>query len=435
MEGFRRLGIIQPVLRAIEGERFEKPSEIQRRSIPLVLKGQDVIAGSATGSGKTLVFGSGIIQNCEKIGSIQALILTPTRELANQITKALRKFSRYKPLEIVSVYGGVSINPQIEKLMRADVVVATPGRMLDHIQRRTIRMGRIKILVLDEADRMFDMGFIRDVERIIRECPKQRQTMLFSATISPEVAHIARRYMKNPVKVSAETYVDPKKMRQVYYDIDDRLKFSLLVHLLKKEHPGLIMVFSNTRKNTDFVADNLNALGVKATAIHGGFSQDKRDRTMNDFHAKEVNVLVCTDVAARGLDIKGVSHIYNYDIPKDTKEYIHRIGRTARAGKEGKVINLLSGRDHDNFTAVLRKYDVNIEKELTPSIQRVKIKRMEHRGRFRRSQWGFKRGSGRGPGRGFRGRGHAHQGQGQQHKGKGPRRFRHHRAGQGRERR
>jgi len=373
MDKFRELGIIQPILRVIEEERFEKPSEIQEKSIPLVLSGKNVIAGSATGSGKTLAFGSGIIQNTENGRGIQALVLTPTRELAQQVSKALRMFSKYTSLEVACIYGGVGINPQIESLKRADVVVGTPGRILDHVQRNTIYLNNVKTLVLDEADRMLDMGFVVDVEKIIMQCPHERQTLLFSATITYDVARLARKYMKDPVRVSAEVYVDHKKLAQVYYDVQDNMKFSLLVHLLKHEEAGLVMVFCNTRRNTDFVANNLKANDVNALAIHGGFSQDKRNRTMKDFHSKSVYILVCTDVAARGLDIKGVSHIYNYDIPHDSKDHIHRIGRTARAGKKGKVINILAQRDWDNFRRVIRDNELDITKEQMPYIDRARI--------------------------------------------------------------
>lgn len=385
MERFRKLGITPHIIRVIEEEKFEKPSEIQEKSIPLILEGKDVIAGSATGSGKTLVFGADIIHNCEKGKGIQALILTPTRELAEQVSKALKKFSKYKPLSIIPVYGGVSINLQIHELRSADVVVATPGRLLDHLDRRTINLTRVKILVLDEADRMFDMGFLPDVEDIIKVCPHNRQTLLFSATIFEEVYHIANKYMKNPVKISAEAYVDPRKLTQFYYDVQDNMKFSLLVHLLKHERAGLVMVFCNTKRNTDFVVKNLRLSGIDALAIHGGFSQSKRTSTMKQFNdSKKTYVLVCTDVAARGLDIKGVSHVYNYDIPKDGRDYIHRVGRTARAGVEGKAISILSQRDHDNFSRVLRDIDVKITKEQAPYIERVLIKWKEKPMGFRR---------------------------------------------------
>jgi ATP-dependent RNA helicase DeaD len=373
MEEFRKLGIIEPILKSIEAQKFAEPSEIQNKAIPLVLQGKDVIAGSATGSGKTLVFGARIIQNSEQARGIQSLVLTPTRELAIQVAESLSTFSRFKRLNIISVYGGVSINPQIDRLRTADVVVGTPGRILDHAQRRTIDLRRVNVLVLDEADRMLDMGFIDDVERIIRLCPAKRQTLLFSATISSEIAGLAGRYMINPVRVSVEQYVDPKKLKQVYYDAPDNLKFSLLVHLLRNERAGLAMVFCNTQRNTDFVARNLKLNGIKVMAIHGGFSQAKRTRTMEQFHSQDVQVLVCTDVAARGLDIKGVTHIYNYDIPVESKQYIHRIGRTARAGEEGKAINILAHRDHDNFTRVLRDEDVKIEAQAMPYVERARI--------------------------------------------------------------
>ena len=385
MERFRKLGILEFIVKAITEEKFEKPTEIQEKAIPPILNGKDVIGESATGSGKTFVFGSRIIQNSEKGRGIQALILTPTRELAEQITRNLISLSKYKHLNIVRVYGGVSINPQIEGLRRADIVVGTPGRILDHLNRRTIYLNNIKTLILDEADIMFDMGFIDDVKKIIRICPTKRQTLLFSATISEEVEYIAKEFMKDPVRVSAEKHVDPMKLTQVYYNVPDPLKFSLLVHLLKNEKGGLVMVFCNTRRNTDFVAENLKRNGVEATAIHGGLSQNKRSDVMKHFHSQMVYVLVCTDVAARGLDIKGVSHVYNYDIPKDPKQYIHRIGRTARAGKEGKAISILSSNDYMNFSRVQKLCYRNITKEEMPYVERVQITRVQHnRPDFRR---------------------------------------------------
>ena len=379
---FKKLGLSPNVIKVLEEEKFEKPTEIQELTIPLVLDGKDIIARASTGSGKTLAFGSTILQNTKKDFGIQALILTPTRELAEQDSKALKKFSKYKPLEIISVYGGVSINPQIKNLEYADIVVGTPGRILDHLSRRTIDLKCVKTLVLDEADRMLDMGFIKDVEKIISQCPKNRQTLLFSATISEDIVRLSKRYMTNQMEISAEEYVDEAKLIQIYYDTDDNLKYSVLKHLLQNEESKLVMVFCNTRRNVDFVANNLKAMGVEALAIHGGFSQEKRNTIMNKFHSQKCHVLICTDVAARGLDIKGVSHIYNYDIPKEAKEYIHRIGRTARAGKEGKVINIVSRRDYDNFSSVLKDDSLKITCEKTPFVERTMIKWIpERRGR------------------------------------------------------
>ncbi|MDP3027732.1 MAG: DEAD/DEAH box helicase [Nanoarchaeota archaeon] len=380
MDKFRKLGISEQILRVIEEEGFEEPTEIQEKSIPVTLEGKDVIAGASTGSGKTLAFGARIIQNSKKDFGIQALILTPTRELAEQIARALIKFSRYDKKHIIAVYGGVSMMPQIEGLERAEIVVATPGRILDHLQRRTINLKHVKILVLDEADRMLDMGFIDDVSKIISQCPRDRQTLLYSATISNDIARLAKRWLKQPVEISAEPFVDPEKLAQAYYDVPDSLKFSLLKHLLENEKSKLVMVFCNTRTNVDFVANNLMAMGIEASPIHGGFSQSKRNNVMENFNSSKSHILVCTDVAARGLDIKGVTHIYNYDLPSEAKEYIHRIGRTARAGEEGKVINIVTSRDYESFSDVLRHNpNFKITREETPFIKRVELKWMKER--------------------------------------------------------
>lgn len=393
MENFRKLGLIEPIIKALENEKYVDPTLIQEKTIPAGIEGKDIIAESATGTGKTLAFAAGIIQNCEKGKGIQALILTPTRELAEQITINMRKFSRYKPMNVISVYGGVSINPQISGLYRADVVVATPGRLLDHVQRRTINLSRVKTLVLDEADKMLDMGFIDDVVRIIKECPKERQTLLFSATIDGEIRGLVNKYMHNPIKISVGNRVDPSKMQQTYYDISDSMKFSLLVHLLKTEKPGMAMIFCNTQRTTEFVAKNLRMARMRALAIHGGYSQSKRSKTLEEFHSKEAKVLVCTDVAARGIDVKDVSYIYNYDAPLEEKQYLHRIGRTARAGEEGMVINLISPRDHENFRRVMYFLKAKMDKKETPKFERINVKMenpmIRNRGHeIRRPSWG-----------------------------------------------
>jgi ATP-dependent RNA helicase DeaD len=388
MEQFQKLGICESLLKSIKEHNFEKPSEIQEKTIPLVLEGKDIIAGASTGSGKTLAFGSAILQNTKRDFGIQALVLTPTRELAEQNSKALIRFSKHNPLRITAIYGGVSINPQMDDLDRSEVVIGTPGRILDHLSRGTIELKHLKILVLDEADRMLDMGFREDVEKIISQCPKKRQTLLFSATISEDIAKLAHRYMKDPIEISAEQYVDPTKLTQVYYDVDDKEKYSLLVNLLEKEKAKLIMVFCNTRRNVDFVANNLKLSGIDALPIHGGFSQEKRTKIMEKFNNQRVQILVCTDVAARGLDIKGVSHVYNYDIPKESKEYIHRIGRTARAGKEGKVINIVASRDYENFRNVIKDDSIKITPEKLEFIQRVSLRWLPERRGFDRRDGG-----------------------------------------------
>ncbi len=307
------------------------------------------------------------------------MILTPTRELAEQVANSLREFSKYDPLNIASIYGGVGINTQIKELKNAEVVVGTPGRLLDHISRNTIKLNNVKTLVLDEADHMFDMGFKVDVEKIIKECPQNRQTLLFSATITKDIVRLSRKYMENPVRVSTESYIDPQKLNQVVYKVQDDMKLSLLVYLLQNEKSNLGMVFCNTKRNTDKVAKNLRKSSINAVAIHGGLTQNERTRIMEKFHSGNIGVLVCTDVAGRGLDIQGVSHVYNYDIPRESKQYIHRIGRTARAGTEGKAINILSKNDHANFMSVLKDNDVDIKEQALPALKKIVIERPDIR--------------------------------------------------------
>jgi ATP-dependent RNA helicase DeaD len=230
-------------------------------------------------------------------------------------------------------------------------------------------------LVLDEADRMFDMGFQNDVERIIYACPKERQTMLFSATISQDIDYLAKKHTKNAAEISVESYIDKSKLKQVYYNVQNNLKFSLLVHLLKSEKSKLVMVFCSSRRNVDFVAKNLYKVGICASPLHGGMSQNKRTSVLQGFHNNKVDVLVCTDVAARGLDIPAISHVYNYDLPRTSDDYIHRVGRTARAGKEGIAINLLADRDYDNFRRIEQDHNLKIECVDTPQVDRIEMKR------------------------------------------------------------
>ncbi|MFX1283424.1 MAG: DEAD/DEAH box helicase [Promethearchaeota archaeon] len=373
---FKQLGIIDPVLQVCEEEEFIHPTEIQEKSIPYVIEGRDVIAKAATGSGKTLAFASGIIQKTVRGGGIQALIITPTRELAHQVAEMISNLSKYKTLRIISVYGGVSINPQFNELKSADVVIGTPGRLIDHIERGTIKLRQVKILVLDECDRLLDMGFLPDIEKIIYSLPKKRQTLLYSATIPYEVSRIAQKYMKNPIEVGAQSYVDPRKLKQSYYGpVSNSMKFSLLVHLLNQENRnGLSMIFCNTRRNADIIAKNLVHSGIKATVLHGGYSQHERSKRLNSFLSRKVRILVATDVAARGLDIQGVTFIFNYDLPYNFKQYIHRIGRTARAGKTGEAITLVSQRDGEDFFHLFRDNRTKIRKGRIPFIKKIPFK-------------------------------------------------------------
>lgn len=387
---FEDMNLSYQLLSAIQKMGFDESTLIQERSIPLIVKGRDVIGESATGSGKTLAFGCSIVEHVIPQKGLQALVLTPTRELANQVKVNLLQLSQHKHLKIGVIYGGVGYEPQERDLERSDVIVATPGRFLDHMQRGNVDLSKVKILILDEADRMLEMGFIEDVEKIIRQCPKKRQTLFFSATISQQIRELAKRYMDNPERVTAKKYVDPSKLRQVYYNVQRNMKLSLLIHLLEHENSELVMVFCNSRKTVDFVTKNLKANRIEAIAIHGGLSQNKRNSTIETFNTGKRNVLVCTDVAARGLHIPNVSHIYNYDIPKDATDYVHRIGRTARAGEEGKVINLLSPEDHGNFYRVLENHpDFVIDKHDKPFTKKVNILRQQERKQFRSSQRRF----------------------------------------------
>ncbi len=364
---------------------FSELTEIQEKAIPLLQQGHDVIGQSYTGSGKTLAFGVPSLEKVRRGEGIQLLIVVPTRELCNQVAKEMHKFSKYKPAKIVEVYGGVSINPQMDALQRAEVVVCTPGRLLDHMHRRTINLSKVKILVLDEADKMFEMGFIDDVKEIISALPKERQTLLFSATMSEDVLLIVHRYMRSPMKVKTQTHVDKSQLAQEFYDVDSRDKFSLLVHLLKQQREGLCIVFCATRSMADVLGKNLQKQGFQAQALHGGLSQHRRAQVMEAFHHNKLDVLIASDVAARGIDIKDVGLVINYDLPKTSKEYIHRIGRTARAGSSGKVISLLASQDHDNFRRILEDRSLAITEVKVPQLERVFLERSQQRRPFGRS--------------------------------------------------
>jgi len=374
MKTFEELGLKPELVKTLNELGIVEPTEIQEKVIPLTLKGEDIIGGSATGSGKTLAFGASLIEKTEPGKGLQVLILTPTRELAEQISGALIDFSSFTDLQINTIYGGVPIDAQIRYLRNSDIVVGTPGRILDHISRKTIDLSKIKTLVLDEADRMFDMGFINDVTDIMNHCPRAKQTLLFSATIQEEVLMISKKYMKNPSEISAEPEVDPSKLKQVFYDVPSNQKFSLLVHLLKQEKYGLVMIFCNTKRNADLISNNLQKYGFNSMALHGNLNQSQRTRVLEQFHKSEAFILVCTDVAARGLDIKGVSHVYNYEFPKTKIEYTHRIGRTARAGKDGKAITILSDRDYESFRKATRYNPSEIENLPLPKFDPIFIK-------------------------------------------------------------
>ncbi len=363
------------LVKAIKELGYEEFTPIQIVAIPEVQKGKDVIGQSSTGSGKTAAFGLPILEKIHKGKGIQALILTPTRELCVQVADSMAGFAKYTGIKVCAVYGGVAINPQKQALQFCEVVVGTPGRILDHMNQRTIKLNTVKFFVLDETDRMCDMGFYDDVEKIMQAVPKERQTLLFSATYTRDVDRLVGQYLKSPVSVKAEQYVDPSLLTQAYYDVSAAEKFSVLVHLLKKNTVGLSMIFCSTRREVDVVAKNLYKNGLHAMAIHGGLTQSRRLKALDSLKRERTSILVATDVAARGLDVKGVSFVYNYDVPKTSDEYIHRIGRTARAGEEGKAITLLVPHDHMNFKSVLRNSSLNIKNEQTPQVEPIQMQR------------------------------------------------------------
>jgi len=370
------LTINSSLLQRLREQGFTDLMCIQEKCIPHILQGNDVVGQAETGSGKTLAFCLPILDKIRFRAGLQALILTPTRELCVQISEVFKDYGKSLRLSVACIHGGVNIGPQIRRLENAEIAVATPGRMLDHIRRNTIDLRKIQVLVIDETDKMFEMGFIEDVEAIIREVPSNRQLLMFSATISDDVLALVKNYSENPVVIRTQSYVDHTKLHQVYYDIyEQNQKFSLLVHLLKTRTEGLSIVFCGTRRESDVVARNLKRQGIYASAIHGGMNQNKRTTSLDDLKNERTKVLVATDVAARGLDIKNITHIYNYDVPKTPTDYVHRIGRTARAGAEGAAITLLTERDHDNFRRVQSNEDLRIERADMPQFQRVPFSR------------------------------------------------------------
>ena len=377
---FKKLNININLINKINKLGFENLTHIQETCIPEIIKGNDVVGQAETGSGKTLAFCLPILNKIQKEKGLQVLVLTPTRELCIQVTDVFKEFGKNLELKATSIYGGVNIKPQINNITYSHIVIATPGRLLDHIRRKTIEFKNIKFLVLDETDKMLEMGFIEDVERIIHFLPKNRQTLMFSATIPKEVYGIAKKHLKNPLIFKTKPFVDADKLNQKYYDIyKQNDKFSLLIHLLKNSKSKLSIVFCATRKETDIVAKNLRNQGINASAIHGGMNQNKRIKSLDGLKNKKTDVLVATDVAARGLDIKNVSHVYNYDVPKTSKEYVHRIGRTARAGENGEAVTLLTRPDHDNFRRVQSDIKLNIMQANFPKIRKVRLFRGKKR--------------------------------------------------------
>jgi ATP-dependent RNA helicase DeaD len=342
------LKLSTPMVNLLERHGITTATPIQNEIIPAILAGRDVLAQSETGSGKTISFAIPIIENLKRSDGLRALVLVPTRELCVQVAGEFIKFSHGKHLGITSVYGGVSIVNQVKKLTTTNIIVATPGRLIDLLDRKAVTLETIHYLVFDEADRMLDMGFIKDIERILRWMPQKRQTMLFSATVSKEITQLSLKYLHNPKQVHLASEVKPEFLHQTYYQTTPEQKLQLLIHLLKHER-DLALVFCNRKHITAKLSKKLSAQGVHAKCLHGDMSQPQRERVTEEFRRKKFNVLVATDVAARGLHIEDISHVYNYEIPKDVESYTHRVGRTARAGKKGEAISLVASPDEQKF--------------------------------------------------------------------------------------
>src|SRR6478609_2888477 len=344
--GFVALGLEAPLLATLETLGYEEPTPIQREAIPPLLAGRDVLGQAATGTGKTAAFALPLLHrvtpDADARSRTTALILVPTRELAMQVAEAVHKYGKSMGVRALPIYGGAAMEAQLRMLKHGvDVVVATPGRALDHIRRKTLRLDGVRTVILDEADEMLDMGFAEDLEAILEATPAERQTALFSATLPPRIAEIANNHLKDPVRVRIDREIVPAgsapRVRQVAY---------IVGRALDVENPTSAIVFCRTRTEVDELTESLNGRGYRAEALHGGLSQEQRDRVMKKFRANTADLLIATDVAARGLDVEHVSHVVNYDVPTSAEAYVHRIGRTGRAGREGVAITLAEPREH-----------------------------------------------------------------------------------------
>jgi ATP-dependent RNA helicase RhlE len=342
---FPALGLSGPVLDAVRDAGYTEPTPIQRQAIPLILRGRDVMGLAQTGTGKTAAFTLPIIERLTGgPRRTRVLILTPTRELCVQVDSSFRKYARYAPLAVASVYGGVPLDPQ-EKQLRAgvDVVVATPGRLIDHLERQNVAFDDLEVLVLDEADRMLDMGFAPQISRIVSQIPPYRQTLLFSATMPPEVEALARKYLRKPVVLQVgRRSAAANTVKHYVYPVPRDRKSALLAELLKREGMESVLVFTRTKHGADRVVRHLERDGIHAAAMHADKSQSQRTRALDDFKSGRARVLVATDIAQRGLDISGITHVINYDVPQQAEDYVHRIGRTGRAASEGDAFTFMA---------------------------------------------------------------------------------------------
>lgn len=368
---FSELGLDRTSMKSIEKMGFEEASPIQSQTIPLALEGKDIIGQAQTGTGKTAAFGIPLMENIDiNNENVQGIVIAPTRELAIQVSEELFKLGYGKRARVLAVYGGQDIDRQIRALKKKPhIIVGTPYRLLDHIKRKNIKLGGVHTVVLDEADEMLNMGFIEDIELILSTVPDERQTLLFSATMPDPIRKIAERFMQEPVLVrvkAKEMTVD--RIEQYYLELKESEKFDTLARLFDIQTPDLAIVFGRTKRRVDELASALNIRGYMAEGIHGDLSQAKRLSVLKKFKDRSIDVLVATDVAARGLDISGVTHVYNFDIPQDPESYVHRIGRTGRAGKHGIAITFVTPRERGQLHAVEHTTKKRMEKLKTPTL-------------------------------------------------------------------
>ncbi|GLY08471.1 MULTISPECIES: DEAD/DEAH box helicase [Actinoplanes] len=381
---FVALGLRPELLRALSGLGYEEPTPIQREAIPPLIAGHDLVGQAATGTGKTAAFALPLLQKLTPGSQAgpAALVLVPTRELAEQVSQAVHRYGRDLGVRVLPVYGGQPISRQLQELRRGvDIVVGTPGRVLDHIERGTLKLGELKSVVLDEADEMLDMGFAEDIEAILSETPDTRQTVLFSATMPPRIDAIARRHLREPMRIQmAREKTSPDslpRVRQSAYLVTRAHKTAALGRILDVEAPTAAIVFCRTREETDEVTQSLNGRGYRAEALHGGMSQDQRDRVMSRLRSGATELLVATDVAARGLDVEQLTHVINYNVPAAPEAYVHRIGRVGRAGREGAAITLAEPREGRMIKAIERLTGQRIATEKLPTVTDLRARRME----------------------------------------------------------
>jgi ATP-dependent RNA helicase DeaD len=367
MSNFKQFKLKEEILKGIEDLYFIKPTPIQEKAIPLALAGKDLIGQAQTGTGKTAAFVLPMLQKIDTSKTyIQGLIMTPTRELAIQITRDIEDIGKYMDISVVCLHGGRDIQAQMNKLKgKVHIVVGTPGRILDHIRRETLHFGRVQLLVLDEADKMLEMGFQEDVETIIATTGTKKQTLLFSATMPDRVKQLAHRFMDQPPHVRVEMkQATAETTKQYYYVVNQSEKTETLLKMLPELNPFLCIIFVNTQSRVEHVTEQLQLEGLEAKALHGGLSQNKREQLMEAFRQVKFVYLVCTDIAARGLDVEGVTHVINYDLPSDTESYIHRVGRTGRAGQEGMAITFISPRQRSIMMKIERAIKQKIEEKI-----------------------------------------------------------------------